>query len=315
MRNPKTLRIFILSVFILLSIVLCTGYMTGCSKKPAKSPPKSSQGEKKESKNLTKLQTEIEKLLKMYERDFFKQVAPIPGKEREQSGGNQQSQKQEAGGKQSQQQKSQQGQAGGSKQGQQSDTGGGQQAKASSQQKTEVPDWPKYEKTVTSIHSIWNGCQPETVKSGASLEMTQKFNQNLDKLTISITKQDLYQGLQLTNELYDKTIDFERLFITKLPPELKKVLYYMRKSTYFALNGQEEPALLAISEALNSWETVKTHVQDTNKSSQVENSLKELSEAVKQKDPNLIKIKAQIAEKNIKNIIKLFEQKKITLSA
>jgi len=51
-------------------------------------------------------------------------------------------------------------------------------------------------------------------------------------------------------------------------------------------------------------------VEDTNEATKVQFSLDELSQAIKEKDPNLIKIKAQIAEKNVQEIIKSMEESK-----
>ena len=70
-RNLKTSRIFILNVFILLSIVIYIGYNNRVFKQTGKVPPKSSQGEKKEVKNLTRLRLRIRKTVIKCRKGFF----------------------------------------------------------------------------------------------------------------------------------------------------------------------------------------------------------------------------------------------------
>lgn len=275
MIKPRTLRIFFLRLSVLLIIVpLFMSFVTGCLKKPAKSPPKSSDSEKKESPALEKIQGNIEYVIKEYEKTYIKQTAPpqIPPTKSEESEG---SKKQEQG-------------------------------LTSNQQ----PDWPKLEKSIEKIHEQWNSFQSEAIKNGASLEMINDFSDTLNKLTITLTGQELYAGLLTANDLFSKTIDFEKLFKTKSPPETKEILYYGRMATYKILNDDEIGAKEAMDSALMAWETVKPQVKDTTIASKAEFSLKELNQAIKEKDPNLIKIKAQIGEKNVKDIIKSMEKSK-----
>ena len=127
--------------------------------------------------------------------------------------------------------------------------------------------------------------------------MINDFSDTLNKLTITLTGQELYAGLLTANDLFSKTIDFEKLFKTKSPPETKEILYYGRMATYKILNDDEIGAKEAMDSALMAWETVKPQVKDTTIASKAEFSLKELNQAIKEKDPNLIKIKAQIGKK------------------
>ena len=100
------------------------------------------------------------------------------------------------------------------------------------------------------------------------------------------------------------------MFKTKSPPDTKKILYYGRMATYKILNNDDIGAKEAIDSALMAWETVKPQVKDTTQAGKVEFSLKELNQAIKEKDPNLIKIKAQIGEKNVQDVIKSMEKGK-----
>ena len=140
--------------------------------------------------------------------------------------------------------------------------------------------------------------------------MINDFSNTLNLLTMTLTRQDLYQGLLAINDLYGKTVDFEKLFKTKSPPEARKIIYYGRMAAYKILNNDDAGAAEAMNQALISWENVKSQVDDANEAAKLQFSLDELSRAITEKDPNLIKIKAQIAQKNVKDVIKAMEEKK-----
>jgi len=287
-----------LFVMLIVAAVTFMGLMAGCSKKPAKSPAKPSGNEKQESQNLKKLQTSIDSLVKEFQKEYLKQQAPAP-KPPTQAKPAGQEQKQGQGQSKGGQQQGQQGGQQGSK-GQQG--GQGQAGQASK------PDWAKFEKAITQIHTQWNSFQHEAVKNGASLDLVDGFSRKLNELTTTLTRQELYQGLLAANDLYEGTVSFEKLFKTKSPPDAKEVLYNLRGATFRALAGEDTEAEKSINNALKAWETVKPQMKDVAIASKVEYSLKELGQAIKEKDPNLIKIKAQIAEKNMQDAIDSMEK-------
>jgi hypothetical protein len=290
MLHHRTLRIFFVYItFFLIVSLICANL--ACSKKPAKSPPKSSDSEKKESKALKKIQSGIETVVKEYEKTYLKQTAPPPKVPAKPEKPKEEEQKKSEGQKEGQ---------GGNK----------QQRSPQSKTTTPQPNWPKLEKDIAKIHEQWNGFQSEAIKSGATLEMVNNFSATLNKLTMTLTRQELYEGLLTVNDLYGKTVDFEQLFKTKSPPDAKKILYYGRMATYKILNNDDTGAKEAIDSALMAWETVKPQVKDTTQAGKVEFALKELNQAIKEKDPNLIKIKAQIGEKNVQDVIKSMEKGK-----
>lgn len=295
-------RIFSTYTVILLVVLICANLVAGCSRKPAKSSPKNSQSQKKESQALKKLQSDIESIIKEYEKIYLMQTAPppkAPQAEKQQQSGNQ--------GKSQEQQKPDSGREGSKKEGGEQDQ---QQSSQNQDQTAPQPDWPKLEKDIAAIHEQWNEFQSEAMKSGATTEMINEFSKILNQLTITLTRQELYEGLLTVNELYGKTIDFEKLFKIKSPPEAKNIIYYGRMAVYKILNNDDIGASEAINNAHISWENVKSQVEDANEAAKVQFSLDELSQSITEKDPNLIKIKAQIAQKNVQDVIKSMEKNK-----
>ncbi|ADL08728.1 hypothetical protein [Thermosediminibacter oceani] len=294
MKHPRTLRVF------LLLLLLCLALAAGCSRGSARSSPESSGQDKKGMFALKNLEEDVEKLIKEFEKDYLAIQAP-PGGTQGGSGG-QSGQGEQKGGSQEGGQQRQGSQGGQQGCGQQE----GSQQQGGSQQK---PDWSKYEKMVFLIHSHWNEFREEALKKGAGMEMITAFNGKLNELTQMLTRQDLYGGLLAANDLYDRTVAFGRLFQGGPAMGAKRTLYYTRDAAYRALNNQGQEAAASMSKALQEWETGKSQLKDTMVASKVEFSLKELSEAIDAKDPNLIKMKYQIAEKNIKEAEKSVQQK------
>jgi hypothetical protein len=298
MIHSRTLRIFFVFIMVLFFTFFCNA-LTGCSRKPAKSPSKNQGSEKKESQALIRLQTDIESVLKEYEKVYLAQTAPPPQSPQQSQESNKQEQQQSDSKNSGQSEKGEKGGQEGDSEKQQSSGGGQTEKKA---------DWPKLEQDIAKIHEQWNNFQSEAIKSGASLEMIDDFSNTLNHLTMTITRQELYEGLITITNLYDKTIDIEKLFKTKTPPDIKKILYYGRLATYNILNNDEIGAKESINNAFTAWYTVKPQVEDTTKSSNAEFSLRELEQAIMEKDPNLIKIKAQICEKKIRDLMESMEK-------
>lgn len=272
------------------------GFTAGCSKKPAKSPKKNSDLQKTRQTFL-QFQMNIDKLIKEYETEFLKQVAPAPKPSQQEMQKSQAGTKSQAKGEQQSK----------DKKGEQSQATQGQQESKEGQQ-GKGPDWPKFEKMVAQLHAQWNTIQPNIVTQGATPEMQKSFSNTLNELTMTITRQELFSGLIAANDLYNKSISFERLLKMKSSTEAKKILYHGRDAVYKALNNQETAGEKSIEKAMRSWEIVKHQIKDQNMINKFEFSLTELDEAIKHKDPNLIKIKAQIAGKNIQEIIRTLEK-------
>lgn len=297
----KTLRIFFVYMTVVLLVsLICVNLMTGCFNKPAKSPPKTSGSEKKESEILKKIESGTEAVIKEYEKTYFMQTAPPPKAPAASEKPKEEEQQKSEGPKDGQE----------GKEGEKEEGSNKQQQSSQSTTTAAQPNWPKLEKDIGKLHEQWNDFQSEAIKSGATLEMVNDFSDTLNELTVTLTRQELYEGLLAANNLYGKTVDFERLFKTESPPDSKKILYHERMAAYKILNNDDMGAKEAIDNAFMAWETVKPQVKDMDAAGKVEFSLKELNRAIMEKDPNLIKIKTQIGEKNVRGVIKSMEENK-----
>lgn len=77
-----------------------------------------------------------------------------------------------------------------------------------------------------------------------------------------------------------------------------------------ALHREDESALASIRLAQEIWADVKPQLKDNNTIQQADFSLRELEQAIKAKDPNLIKIRGKISETNLLGVMKEAQSKK-----
>lgn len=279
----KTLRIFFYH-FIFMGIILTIGmtFSVGCSKKPKKPAPKGSDKSQSLPKILIQLEDKILKTTDEFEKSFLKEVAPTENIDTSSKKGTEPKDKKTP------------------KDDKSKET---QEKKQESQknQGTQNIDWAKMEGDISTIHHLWNDFQGEATKSGASIDQIHGFSQKLGELTVTLTQKDLYRGLITANELYDKVISFEKNY--GKPNDLKRILFYSKDASFKALKGNRELAISSLEEAKTLWEITKVHVKDTTTADKIDFSLKEFSDAINLQDPNLIKIKIKILEKNLTSVI------------
>lgn len=297
MYKPKALRVFFCNFLPALALIVCISIFAGCSKKPEKSLPKKINQTKKEPKSLKQLEESIETVTKDFEKTFIKQTAPP-----EPSASSQESENS----KKRSSSNSKENKQGKSKEQSQEKTLKSEEQKTKREQ---IHNWNKTEKDISKIHQLWNEFQLEATKRGISSDSIEVFSDNLNELTTTLTEKELFRGLILANDLYEKTVSFAK-FYGKGSSDLKRVLYLGRDATYKALNKMPDAESSSIEKALEVWDISKAQIKDTDMIGKVDHSLKELLTAIKKQDPNLIKIKAEIGEKNIKGAIKFVEKNK-----
>lgn len=282
MYKTKNLRIFFYKCWLIIILVgLTFNLTTGCLKKPEKSSPKSITKAVKEPNTLKDLAESVEIVVKDFEKTFAKQTVPT-----ELSSSKVKEYKESS-----------------------NSTKHSDKNQEKQEEKKSNHDWSKTRKDITKIHRLWNEFRPDALESGIPSNIIEDFSDNLNVLTTVLTKKELFSGLILSNDLYNKTVSFEKFFQNK-SSDLKTVMYLGRDATYKALYGRSDEAINSMQEAIDIWNTAKAQIKDTTLISKVEHSLKELLAAIGKQDPNLIKIKAKIGEKNIKGAINSIEKSK-----
>ena len=252
----------------------------------------SSQENKKDSDKLKKIETNVESMIAM--------LSGIPNKPEEE-----QEEEQEGGQQQGSQQQSQQtGQQGN----QQSNQQATQQPKGLLQPKPEV-NWEEALKSVEKTHTQWNDYAAQAAKDGISKNNIDAFSTALNELTNHIGAKDRAQSMLASNILYLHLTNFWTLYDSKIPPDLKKLKYYIRNVMYYSDMSEWPKAESNFNLCGNLFESIRaTTVKDQQEAiNKVDFSIQELKRVVMHKNAPLIKLKGKLALDNILSLEKELE--------
>lgn len=179
-----------------------------------------------------------------------------------------------------------------------------QEKKNEKQQTLPSINWQDFEKNIKSINELWNEYEPHAKKDGAPDMLISKFEEQLNKLTGSIMEQNENAVLLSANDLYQYYSQFLNLYSHKSPPEVKQIKYFLQQVLIYAEEGDwnKTPALLRNME--NTWQTAKSRMEKPDKelNEKIDFAVHDFSQAVRQKNIYLSRLKGEILFKNIEKI-------------
>lgn len=289
--TSKTLRVFF---YLLILLIALLPIITGCSKGKSESSANPESEKSKKTENLLrKMEEDINSLIEELEKEFFKEVIPEEKKKEENTGQAKQEQSKEQ-----------------QKEGQKSDQGKSKEGSSGGQEQKQEPEWIKNENKVEGIHGLWDNFRGEAALQGYGEDELNVFNEKLNQLTMMFTRKDLYGALSTSNDLFGTLLGYYKDPKEKAAGPAKKTLFYIRSATYKGLKGNYEESQKDLLEAVKSWEYAKAIVEDPVLNKKTEFAVKDLIEALKAKDPNLVKIKFALAQNNLKKAIEMVEKGK-----
>ncbi|MDD3889465.1 MAG: hypothetical protein PHR65_06050 [Syntrophomonadaceae bacterium] len=290
MKKSKVIILF-LSAFLILGLL----FLPACSQKESKpQKPKESSGQKPEAppetekllKDLDKIIQELDKMIKAQKMPSFQQ------KEGESSSASS-GQKQKDGSSQEGSQKEES--ASSSKQG-----GSKQQESASSSKNP----WPSINQGVKSIHQNWNQLEPEAVRAGLPVSSRDHWEKTLSSLTMAASKKNAEESLMATISLYQPFADIAQVFAMTLPPDFFRVKYEVMAAMQESMRQDWEKAALHIPKMQENWESLKVQAKDADPRliSCCEFALRDLEDAIKNQEMELVLIKGEISLDNLKKL-------------
>lgn len=235
MNISKHLYRFFVPALIILSLL----NFTACSaqKKPDLQKAQKAAEEKKPPEELDKLKESIKKVEKALEAIHEESKKPMfiqqEAIEKQASGGDKQKSGGQSGGQS----------GGGSSSGGSSSGGGGGQGQ---QQQSQAPKLPpeqiklkleqekykkfeKIKKDVLALHSAWNSYEAKAISDFAMQTAINDFESALNNLTKTVDTQDEYLSLLEVNQLYKYLPDFYMLYESKVPPDLDRLRFAVKK--------------------------------------------------------------------------------------
>lgn len=172
---------------------------------------------------------------------------------------------------------------------------------------TKIPNdiefmWHEINTKIAGLHKKWNTLESEVIKSGVSQESINGFENTLNNLTISSSQYNFIDTLFYGNKLTSYIPDLIKNFQKKIPSPIYYMKYHLRQIVLdcrikdYDSAAQNYTKLNIYKDALVSQLIDKKLTALANK---LNTSIKDLENALKLKDLNIIKIKASVVMGNL----------------
>jgi len=183
----------------------------------------------------------------------------------------------------------------------------GQEQKQGEEQKdqqTPKVDWSSIEKTIENLHSNWNTYEIQARKDGASQDLLENYELQLDTLTNWIMSHSEAETLKAANTLYQYYPRFLNLYKHQAPPDVKEIVYYVRQIIIDAQENNWEEIDERLEAITKAWQTAKVRMEkpDQELNQKVEAAIEDFSRVAKQQNYLLTKLKGNILLKNLQEI-------------
>lgn len=314
---------------ILLLIAASLSNLTACSsqKKPDLKKAQEEAQAKKPPEELDKLKDSIKKVEKALQSLYEESKKPMfiqqeriekQASEEGKNKGGQSEQSGDSGGSSSG------GSSGGSSSGGGSSGGGssggsGQQSQAPKltpeqlAMKLEQEKYKKFEsikKDVLALHSSWNSYEAKAISDFAMQSAINDFESALNSLTKTVESQDAYQSLLEVNQLYKYLPDFYMLYESKVPPELDRIRFSVKKIQLLSEKKDYTGANDVLMYFENIWMAARPKLKTNNAEivSKFEFALADLKNAVISKNDMIIEAKTEVLLKLTDEIEKKAEK-------
>lgn len=162
--------------------------------------------------------------------------------------------------------------------------------------------WHGINTKIAGLHKKWNMLESQVVKAGAPQESIKGFEDTLNNLTISASQYNFLDTLFHSNKLTSYIPDLINNFKKKVPSPVYFMKYHLRQIILDCRINDYEAAsknynkLIIYKDSLVSQLIDKKLTEHANK---LNTSVKDLEDALKLKDLNIIKIKASVVMSNI----------------
>lgn len=276
--NPKYQKYLkkIITIGLILSLICI---LNGCS-----SPSKNQQAQKQQAnlppKELTEIQDNLDTLFEGL-RTAKRRTATQKSAEQGQQQGPQQT----------------------DQQGDQKESEGQNQQNKKQTTESQI-EWKKNEQLIEEIHQNWNAFEPQAIKNGIRPEIITRFENQINLLTIKVIDRERYESQLAANNAAQYIPDFLELFETGSPSDLSRLKYLTRDVMLKVEANNWDEAESIINEMPLIWSRIRNEMKNKDEESMtmIEFAITDLSNAIKTKEKALVRIKADILERNLNNL-------------
>lgn len=289
-----------LRLLLIFALVVIIFIPTSCTKKQEK--PKLQTKEEKIPEKLKNMQEKNEEIIEQIEKILEEMKKPEEPKKSEQKEQQQQDKSSEQGGGNG---GSEDGGSEGGKQQKTSEKAGGQEEQKTKEQKIEEM-WNGVKKTTEGIHNSWGDYEILAIENGIKKQELTKFEETINKLTISIDKKNIEESLVYSNDITYDMAPFFDLYKGNHEGELMRLRYFIRQVLLYGMQGEWDKSEETITQAEESMNTarakIKLEKEDQKLMEKLGLSIANMKTSIPMKNVELLKIKRDIVLKNVDEI-------------
>jgi hypothetical protein len=289
--NRKSWQLKIL--YLIIGFILIFTMGISCAKKQER--PAQKETKDKIPQTLSKIQEDTQKIteeLEKIQEEMKKPVEPVQ-QGNQQQGGDQQEGGQQGG---STPRKEQQ--------------GGGQQQKPegpTANKKEKINKmWEGVTKKAEDIHKSWNDYETKAIEDGVGEQAIAGFENALNGMTIAVQSKDIMQALDKANQMFLYAADFLDMYKGNPDGEAARMRYYIQQAYLDAQEGNWSKAEADMEGGEPVFERLRKKVKLDEKDKllieKLSLSLEDMRSAIPDRDVELLKIKRDIALKNLDGI-------------
>ena len=282
--------------FLVLLMILTLVAFSGCRRAEEKPQPQDNSEEI--PKQLITLASKTDSVFKDVEEIEAEIEKPEMPEQQEQ--GNQQEQQQEQGNQEEQ----------GGEESQEAMSNNVQNDNSKEEEKPKeqklIEMWQAMESDVREIHSQWNNYEPKAINKGANSDDIDKFERALNHLTIAIEERNKIQILNKSNEMTLYLSSFFDLYKGNPNGDIMRMRYHIRQTYLHGMVNdwsKAEESILKTDDILNRLRhQMDLEKEDQEKMEKFNLSLQDIKKSLREMNPELVKIKRDIALENLEEI-------------
>lgn len=174
---------------------------------------------------------------------------------------------------------------------------------------TQENPWNQLENMINDLHLNWNTLNPISLKAGAKPDLIENMNQSIIALTDNIFNRKPKEAIKSANTVYKYLPDFEDLFKSEKPTDIKRIKFYLRQIKIDLDDKKWAEIKNSLIGLKNTWNSLKKELKDEKQDilkSKMEFGISELENNINNQNENMVKIELNVLEENIKLIEKSF---------
>lgn len=171
-------------------------------------------------------------------------------------------------------------------------------------------EFESIKKDVLALHSAWNSYEAKAISDFAMQSAINDFESALNNLTKTAEAQDTYQSLLEVNQLYKYLPDFYMLYESKVPPELDRIRFSVKKIQLLSEKQNFTGANDVLLYFENIWMSARPKLKTDSSEivSKFEFAFADLKNAVLSKNDMIVEAKAEVLVKLVDEIEKKAEK-------